>query len=58
MAFENIAFTGINGMLNRDSGIDYTKFPATFCSNNVEPNGYDRPFDLITNKVALSPFFP
>jgi hypothetical protein len=46
MAFENIVFTGINGMLVTDESVDYTKFPATFCSNPIEPTGFDKPFIL------------
>ncbi len=45
-------------MMVTDEGVDYTKFPATFCSNTVEPNGYDRAFSLSANKTTLSSFFP
>jgi hypothetical protein len=55
MAFENIAFTGINGMLVTGTGIDYSKFPATFCIVNTEPNGYDLPFNLSANTTGLTP---
>jgi len=55
MAFENIAFTGINGMLVTGAGIDFSKFPATFCNVNIEPNGFDLPFNLSANTTRLAP---
>ena len=55
MAFENIAFTGINGMLVSGTGIDYSKFPATFCRVGTEPNGFDLPFNLSANSTVLAP---
>jgi hypothetical protein len=55
MAFENIAFTGINGMLVTDTGVDFSKFPATFCQVAREPNGYDLPFNLTANTTKLAP---
>ena len=58
MAFENIVFTGINGMLVTDSTVDYSKFPATFCSVGTEPNGVDLPFNLTANTKKLAPQFP
>lgn len=58
MAFENIAFTGINGMLVTNAGVDYSKFPTTFCQAGTEPTGYDIPFNLTANTTKLAPQFP
>ncbi len=58
MGFENIVFSGINGMLVTNAGVDYSKFPASFCQVATEPNGYDLPFNLSANTTTLAAQFP